>query len=160
PPAFLQMLVWEIPYWILWAALAPVVFAITQRFPLRNEAWLRNAAIHIVACLTLSIGHRLVYLSICRVLYVEAYRNIPTLFDLYRSDLVFNLPTGFMSYATFLLAGTIIEFYSKAAQAELEALKAQLQPHFLFNTLHSISSLQMTDVEAASRMTARLGEFL
>src|SRR5262249_34847121 len=63
-------------------------------------------------------------------------------------------------YATFLLAGNVMEFYSKSAKAELQALKGQLQPHFLFNTLNSISALQMTDVEAATRMTARLGDFL
>jgi LytS/YehU family sensor histidine kinase len=36
----------------------------------------------------------------------------------------------------------------------------QLHPHFLFNTLHSISSLQLEDVGAAQKMTARLGDFL
>jgi len=160
PPTFLQMLVWEIPYWILWAAMAPVVFALAERFPVRRESWNRNAVVHIAACFCLTIAHRVVYLAACRLLYVDAYRNIPTLIDLYRSDLFFNLPTGFMSYATFLLVGNVMEFYSKSAKAELQALKAQLQPHFIFNTLNSISALQMTDVEAANRMTARLGEFL
>jgi sensor histidine kinase YesM len=46
------------------------------------------------------------------------------------------------------------------ARAELQALKMQLQPHFLFNTLHSISALQFEDVGAAQKMTARLGDFL
>ena len=46
------------------------------------------------------------------------------------------------------------------AQAELQALKMQLHPHFLFNTLHSISALMHEDVEAADKMVARLGEFL
>jgi LytS/YehU family sensor histidine kinase len=45
-------------------------------------------------------------------------------------------------------------------QAELQALKMQLHPHFLFNTLHSISALLHQDVNAADRMIARLGEFL
>lgn len=160
PPTFLQMLVWEIPYWILWAAMAPVVFVITKKFPLQRDSWIRNAFIHIGACVVLTIAHRLVYLAICRMLYVDAYRNIPTLSDLYRSDLFFNLPAGFMSYVTFVLVSNVIEFYSRSAKSELQALKTQLQPHFLFNTLNSISALQMTDAEAANRMTARLGEFL
>ena len=50
PPTFLQMLIWEIPYWILWAAMAPLVFGITRRFPLDRESGLRNAFVHIVAC--------------------------------------------------------------------------------------------------------------
>src|SRR5262245_20559491 len=167
PPTFLQMLVWEIPYWILWAALAPVVFEITRRFPLRREVWLKNVLVHMAACLVLTVGHRMIYLAICRMLYVDAYRNIPTLLDLYRSDLFFNLPTGFMSYATFLLVGNVQTVSLRAslleaelAKAELQALKSQLQPHFLFNTLNSISALQLTNVEAANRMTARLGDFL
>src|SRR6185295_8871372 len=94
PPTFLQMLVWEIPYWVLWAAMAPIVFAITRRFPLERERIITNASVHLLACLALTLGHRLVYLAICRLLYVEAYRNIPTLLPLYRSDLLFNLPTG------------------------------------------------------------------
>ena len=160
PPTFLQMLVWEIPYWILWAAMAPLVFEITKRLPLDRTSWRRSALVHVAACVVLTVGHRLVYLALCRMLYVDAYRNIPTLVDLYRSDLFFNLPTGFMSYATFLLVGSVMAGEAELAKAELQALKSQLQPHFLFNTLNSISALQLTDVEAANRMTARLGDFL
>src|SRR5207244_50220 len=96
------------------------------------------------------------------------------LLALYDSDLLFNLPVGFMCYGTFLLVSSVTDYYERyqagelrasqleaqLAQAQLQALKMQLQPHFLFNTLNSISALQMTDVEAANRMTARLGEFL
>lgn len=174
PPTLLQMLVWEVPYWILWAALAPVVFLLTRRFPLERAAWLRNASVHVVAGLALAIAHRVVYLPICWLLYVDVYRKMPSLADLYTSDLLFNLPTGLMSYGTFLLVSNVIEYYEQSqagklrasqleaqlAQAQLLALKMQLHPHFLFNTLNSISALQMTDVEAANRMTARLGDFL
>ncbi|MGE0886045.1 MAG: sensor histidine kinase [Blastocatellales bacterium] len=174
PPTLLQMLVWEIPYWVLWAALAPVVFLITRRFPLERDAWLRNAVVHVLAGLALAIAHRVIYLPICWLLYVDVYRKMPSLADLYASDLLFNLPTGLMSYGTFLLVSNVIEYYEQSqagklrasqleaqlAQAQLLALKMQLHPHFLFNTLNSISALQMTDVEAANRMTARLGDFL
>ena len=174
PPTLLQMLVWEIPYWILWAALAPVVFLITRRFPLERETWLRNATVHVIAGIALAVAHRVIYLPICWALYVDAYRKIPTLTDLYASDLLFNLPTGLMSYGTFLLVSNVIDYYERyqtgklrasqletqLAQAQLQALKMQLHPHFLFNTLNSISALQMTDVDAANQMTARLGDFL
>src|ERR1700724_2388633 len=49
---------------------------------------------------------------------------------------------------------------AQLAQAQLSALKMQLHPHFLFNTLNSISALLHGDVEAADRMVARLGDFL
>lgn len=49
---------------------------------------------------------------------------------------------------------------AQLAQSQLEALKMQLQPHFLFNTLHSISALLNQDISAARSMIARLGDFL
>jgi LytS/YehU family sensor histidine kinase len=49
---------------------------------------------------------------------------------------------------------------TQLVQAQLEALKMQLHPHFLFNTLHSISALLNQDIEAARRMISRLGDFL
>jgi two-component system LytT family sensor kinase len=49
---------------------------------------------------------------------------------------------------------------TQLAQSQLEALKMQLHPHFLFNTLHSISALLNRDTEAARRMITRLGDFL
>ena len=49
---------------------------------------------------------------------------------------------------------------TQLAQSQLEALKMQVHPHFLFNTLHSISALLSKDSEAARRMITRLGDFL
>jgi LytS/YehU family sensor histidine kinase len=46
------------------------------------------------------------------------------------------------------------------AKAYLQTLKSQLQPHFLFNTMHSISALMLTDIQAADRMMTRLGDLL
>ena len=49
---------------------------------------------------------------------------------------------------------------TRLATAQLEVLKMQLQPHFLFNTLHAISALMYRDVESADRMVNRLSDFL
>src|SRR5262249_28489116 len=48
----------------------------------------------------------------------------------------------------------------QVTEAQLQALKMQLHPHFLFNTLNSISALLDEDVDAADQMLARLGDFL
>jgi two-component system LytT family sensor kinase len=45
-------------------------------------------------------------------------------------------------------------------RAQLDALRNQLQPHFLFNTLHAISALMARDVQAARRMMARFSDVL
>ena len=50
------------------------------------------------------------------------------------------------------------EVRAELAQAELRALRAQVQPHFLFNTLNSIASLIPVDPKAAEEMTTRLSE--
>jgi sensor histidine kinase YesM len=49
---------------------------------------------------------------------------------------------------------------TRLARAQLDSLKMQLQPHFLFNTLHSVSALIHEDGEAADLMIARLSDFL
>ena len=54
----------------------------------------------------------------------------------------------------------ILETQVTAREAELRALRAQLNPHFLFNSLNSISALAAPDPEAARRMCQRLGDFL
>ena len=52
------------------------------------------------------------------------------------------------------------EFQVRLVQAELQNLKSQLHPHFLFNTLHTISVLMRQDVEASNRVLLKLSELL
>src|SRR5258708_2530149 len=175
------MLVGELPYWLLWAGLAPVVFLFTRRFAIDRERWFLNSMLHIVACVALTIAHRAIYLIIGWLLHVAAYQKLSSIPELYSSDILFNLPTGFMSYGTIFLISYVIDYYRRHQQeelkisrlkaelaqaqlqvteAQLQALKMQLHPHFLFNTLNSISALLDEDVDAADQMLARLGDLL
>jgi LytS/YehU family sensor histidine kinase len=52
------------------------------------------------------------------------------------------------------------ELEKRLAQARLQSLQSQMNPHFLFNTLHSISALMHKDVEAADRMVMKLSDLL
>ena len=52
------------------------------------------------------------------------------------------------------------ELEGRLAQARLQALQSQMNPHFLFNTLHTISALMHKDVDAADRMIMKLSELL
>jgi two-component system LytT family sensor kinase len=181
PPTLREMLVWELPYWFLWAALSPVVFQLTRRFPLERGRLARHAFAHVVACVVLSLAHRAVYLLAGWLLHVAVYRQLASLSTVFNFLFFFNLQTGFMSYATILLVAYAIDYYRRhqqeelkisrleaalaqaqleTTQAQLQALKSQLQPHFLFNTLNSISTLLDDDKDAADRMLARLGDFL
>jgi LytS/YehU family sensor histidine kinase len=53
-----------------------------------------------------------------------------------------------------------IDLEARLARAELNVLRMQLQPHFFFNALHTISSLMVSDVPAAHRVIAALGDLL
>jgi LytS/YehU family sensor histidine kinase len=94
--------------------------------------------------------------------------------QLFRLELVAYLVTYLWIYGGILGVGQAVEYYrrfrerelrasrleARLAQARLEVLKMQLHPHFLFNTLNTISALIHQDVELADRMVARLGDLL
>jgi two-component system LytT family sensor kinase len=162
----------------LWFALSPVVYQLTRRFPLERGRLLPSALFHVCACVVLSLAHRAVYLLAGWLLHVAVYRQLASLSTVFNFLFFFNLQTGFMSYATVLLVADFYRRYQQGeqkisrleaelaraqlevTQAQLQALKSQLQPHFLFNTLNSISTLLDDDTDAADRMLARLGDFL
>ena len=164
------MLVWELPYWYLCAAISPLVFRLTQRFRRDRGRLLRNSLIHFAACIALALAHRAVYLPLTWTLgNVPAYNA--SFAKVFSENFFFNLPNGFLCYVTILLAGTYYRHYreeeleitrlrAERTQAELQALKMQLQPHFLFNTLNSISAHLGGDGKVAKAMLGRLGDFL
>jgi LytS/YehU family sensor histidine kinase len=85
-----------------------------------------------------------------------------------------NMPLDFSMYCFILSTIYVVDFYrsfqaeqvksselkAALANSQLQALKMQLHPHFLFNTLNSISALIHEDARAADQMVARLGDFL
>ena len=89
-------------------------------------------------------------------------------------NVFFNLDRQLAIYWLLLMMSHALNYYNsfregqlqssqlrtQLAQSQLEALKMQLHPHFLFNTLHSISALLNKDTDAARRMITRLGDFL
>ncbi|MEO6393513.1 MAG: histidine kinase [Pyrinomonadaceae bacterium] len=172
-PDLRSLLYWDLAYWPTWALLAPLIFWLARRFPLDREKWPRNLVLHIVLGLVLIVPQRAVYLSIAWTFQNLGGEHIP-LVNLYRKFLLYNLPTGLMSYGVILLGGFLLNFYdeyqqeklrstrlrAELNQAQLQALKMQLQPHFLFNTFNSISAMLHEDANAADEMLAQLGDFL
>ncbi len=179
-PTLKSMLLWEVVYWPTWAALAPLIFLLARRFPIVHENWLRNLLINIAGGLLIIIPQRLIYLTAAGTLQSVLGEEI-MLSGLYRHFLLYNLPTGFLSYGVILLFSHGFNYYKRyqeeelkaselkaelaeaqlqITRAELQSLKMQLHPHFLFNTLNSISALLDEDAHAADEMLARLGDFL
>jgi two-component system, LytTR family, sensor kinase len=147
--------------WYAWALLAPAIGWLARRFAIERRSWLRSLLMHLPASL---------FFSILKVL-IEA--RLLQWFDPAQRRLM-QFPSTLFTYYAILGAIYAFDYYGKyrahelkatqlqaqLAQAQLQALKMQLHPHFLFNTLHAISSLMRRDVEAAERMIARLSDLL
>jgi signal transduction histidine kinase len=159
----------------LWGMLSPLIFLLARRFELRKD-FPRNVLIHLGASVVLS-GFVISAASplVWYLGYVNTVRN-PTLAILWRNNAfsAYYFHQGLTIYWTTLVVAHALYYYrglrkgeaqtarltAQLAQAQLQALKMQIHPHFLFNTLNSIAALLHKDVEAADRMIARLGDFL
>jgi sensor histidine kinase YesM len=140
-----------------------------QRFPLRAGPLWRPPLVHLLASLvSASLWVLLVHVSLAAIsdspelsrAFVEFESRIFA-----RAVPVFLLSSVLHYLALAVDASRVAEMraataQSLAAQAELRALRAQLTPHFLFNSLNSISALTSADPAAARRMCVLLGDFL
>jgi two-component system, LytTR family, sensor kinase len=168
----------EIVYWYVWAAYTPLVIALAKRFPLTGPRFVSHIAIHTIASFLMaplaSVAEYFLSGGLLRLLFSTtdpgALRLLPTFTD---SVLSMTL-TGMLTYWLVVGLYQSIHFYqaamerqTRAAQletqlshAQLENLKSQLHPHFLFNSLHTIGVLMQEDVEAASHLLVSLGDLL
>lgn len=157
----------------LWALATPFVLWLVRRFPIDRQNWLRNSLLHLLTSTLLIfilgvIGHILLYVNYGRALgrpYLFA-NSLRHALNNYTEGMGIYLLIAFLAYAYSYyrryrqgeLRASQLE--TQLSQAQLQALKMQLQPHFLFNTLHSISALLHKDKEGARKMITRLGDFL
>jgi len=155
----------------IWALATPLVLWLARRYRIERNSWRRTLPLHF------AIGIALVSLMLVVdfVLYMLCLGRIASITPLsIFHNVYYNLDRWLMTYWVIVLISHAFNYYNsfrkgelkaaqlrtQLAQAQLEALKMQLHPHFLFNTLHSISALLNKDVEAARSMIARLGDFL
>ena len=163
----------ELPFAYLWALLTPMLLGLARRFRIERGRLLRHSLIHILASILLSVSTMVGISTVSNYLFVEPAERQFTLTKLLYS--IYNYFDYYiLIYWLILMISHAFDYYSRyqqgelrasqlqaqLARAELQALKMQLHPHFLFNTLHSISALQLKDIAAANRMIARLGDFL
>jgi two-component system, LytTR family, sensor kinase len=155
----------------LWALVTPLVLWLARRYCLQRHNWLRRGVFHFVFSVILSLVllglHFIALVSIegstssikASRVFVFAYYNLEKFLLVYWTIL---LMSHAFSYYNSYRKGELkaSELRTQLVQSQLEALKMQVHPHFLFNTLHSISALLSKDTEAARRMITRLGDFL
>ena len=161
-------------FFYLWLALIPAVLQLNNRFPISRGRIFESILIHIPASIMLSATHLAIYAAIYPVFaHIPGAR--PTSFAVEYPNLLVNFfHLGLVFYWGVLFIKFALDSYHKyqertlkesqltasLAQAQLQVLKMQLQPHFLFNTLNTISELVHEDADAAEKMIVRLSNLL
>jgi signal transduction histidine kinase len=158
--------------WYSCALFTPAYVWLARHAPIARRTWPRGVAAHAAATT--------VFVVIKYALYVAAGMAIGTIAarDGYVATVADFLARSFVyeSMILWAVAGVVhaMEFHRRAQEREaqaarlraelttarLDALAAQLRPHFLFNALNTVSSLMHRDVDAADAVLARLGDLL
>jgi two-component system LytT family sensor kinase len=159
-------------YCYLWALFTPLITMLARRYRIERNGLARSLSVHLVAGAAFSL--------LTKTAWDLAFERsgpraiVPFAWPKYFLSMSAGFTEGLTLYWLIILFVYSIDYYRKyqagvvqasqlqtqLVQAQLQALKMQLHPHFLFNTLHSISALVHEDPEAADRMIARLSELL
>jgi two-component system, LytTR family, sensor kinase len=168
---------WGILLWVAWAPLTPAIIWLARRYSLVGGAWKRSLPFHIPAFLLLSALHSAAATAITLTLKPFDYMGTsPTSFwPRFLSRLQGSLGADLLVYGAVVGFCYAIDYYRKyrerefvatqleaqLAQAQLESLRMQLHPHFLFNTLNGIVGLVRDNKnQAAITMLVGLSDLL
>jgi signal transduction histidine kinase len=148
---------------VVWAVITFITFALSRRYRIDRKPRFIAVLVHTMA------GAFLAFAEV-----VITYTALGRGTEPFVATFLQGYPMNILLYWLLVGVGHGLEYYrfyrqreahtaylaARLAQTELEMLKSQLHPHFLFNTLHAISALMHRDVRAADRMIARLSELL
>jgi two-component system, LytTR family, sensor kinase len=174
PTSFALLLTLNLGYWYTWACLTPAILWMTRRFPFDRAMWKRSIPIHIAGVLVATSLHVVFAVALRMGTYWLFGESLDTWLHEAQEMLFLNFDWEMMTYWTIVGVGTAIKYMHEARAKELNAaqletrlvearlhtLQRQMQPHFLFNTLNTISALMHRDVDAADAMIARLSDLL
>ena len=164
-------LLWELGSLYTVGCLYPFVAYAARRFPLSKAAWVQNAALHFILLIGFSALHTSGMVAVRKIGYSimnEPYTfggPIRVLYEFYKDCVLYPVLIGLTIGIDYYRKYRETELQSeqlqrRLAEAQLQNLRGQLNPHFLFNTLNLISSRMYEDVADADRMIARLSELL
>ncbi len=152
--------------------LAPVIIWFVLRFRLDKQKGYQNIPIHGIFILIVASTHTFLMITSREILFPVfiGYQRK----DTYSDNWLHELPIQIIVYCLFVTVIYFADYYQenknqqiKTAKLEtqlvnskMEALRLQLNPHFLFNTLNMISSTMYEDIEKADRMLIRLSDLL
>jgi sensor histidine kinase YesM len=151
-----------------------VVLRLGRLFPVDRSNWIRRIPLHFIFCVIFAvIIESLSVATTAFYLHPNGIRAV-SVDMIYAALLTNGLDTQIYIYWAIIFIGAALGYYQRyqkeelhtsrletqLARAELQILKSQLHPHFLFNTLNSIATLIREQPDTADRMVAYLGDFL
>src|SRR5438105_5441644 len=157
----------------LWAGFTPLIFSLSSRFAIERSRWfVRLPALLIIGCL-ISLAIYFILMFARTEIFELPRRGMPAFVPLAEIRR-FRFVNQLLVYFAVLAAGYAREYFlrdqerqreaislhAQLAEARLDALRAQINPHFLFNTLNAIAALVERDPAGVRRMIARLGDLL
>jgi two-component system LytT family sensor kinase len=172
PPAF--ALYANAVHFALWALVLPFLNRCTRRFPLDGPRSIQNVAALILVVVGLAVPVMFIQWAILFFTYFPYRADYPTFSSLLQWDWTRFLPVDVLIGIVLVVALEGLRLWqslhaerTRAAELEkqlavsrLDALRMQLHPHFLFNTLHAIAGLIVEQPPSARRMVIALGELL
>lgn len=150
--------------WGMWACLAPLIIWLDARLPVRRDDIYKRLLLHGVLCVCLTLCTAFLHVTLVTALLhppqgVRLRSFFAAHVQIYWA--IAGLYISYDYYKRFIerqIRATELE--KSLAEARLETLRAQLQPHFLFNTLNAVSAQIELDPRAARRMIEQLGDLL
>jgi len=164
PLTWTQAFIVALAAWYVRAAFAPAIFWLAQRFTISRSKWLKNVLIHAGASLVFAIVEQMIYDAVV-IRFPEMPRHILSPVEFHMNLLTYWVVLGVAHFRAYYRRSRESELAASHLEAELtgaklDLLRAQLHPHFLFNTLNGISELMHEDVEQADLMLGNLSEML
>jgi two-component system LytT family sensor kinase len=155
------------------ALLFPLVVRVARRLRLGRHNWKRRVPVHLLALLLFSALHTTLNWFARSLLFPlfglgdYDYGIMPIRYsmELANDAIVYGLFVAFVYLFDYYRAARdrevrTAQLEARLSEAQLQALRLQLQPHFLFNALNTISAVIYEDVQLADRMIARLSDLL
>jgi two-component system LytT family sensor kinase len=158
-------------FWTTYGALVPCVLFLTEKYRLDQQSWRRKLLIHTGAAVAFAYLHTS-FNAILNPWRLHSHAPLPP--TLVRVITV-NFPIDFQAYWSVIGIAYALHFYFRSqehdlaaaqleanlAEARLRSLRAQLNPHFLFNTLNAISALALKgEGKAVARALSRMTDLL
>jgi len=172
---FLSTLTFVLPFWYLWALYTPLVAWLSKSFPIERGRVISRSAMHCGIAVMMSFAHTGIRFGLQPAIHNLSPSDPHSHWDVLSSLATLELPVHLFLYWAILGGTLLLQYYGRLrereltatrlsaqlADARMQALRMQLNPHFLFNALNSIAMLvRDTEREAAVDTLEALSDLL